>query len=138
MDGLHLVRDQLFDSNSVSSYRSSWPFFDFPSPPSPLKMNVIGDGEVTVALGMDFIPKKVYTEPIYRGIFVEKTIREVDPFSGEMLGENLLFNNKKVISGTTVRVTIQVSLFPIHISTLPIQQSPSCTYDDYILSLIVI
>ncbi len=119
MDGLHLVRDQLFDSNSASSYRSSWPFFDFPSPPSPLKMNVIGDGEVTVALGMDFIPKKVYTEPIYRGIFVEKTIREVDPFSGEMRGENLLFNNKKVISGTTVRVTIQVSFFPIHIFALP-------------------
>jgi len=73
--------------------------------PVPLKLSGYGTGEVSVAFGLRFIPAKILRDPVYRGIFVERVIRRLDPLNGMPTGPNL----QLIETGTIVKVTIQLT-----------------------------
>jgi hypothetical protein len=47
--------------------------------PDPLEFYAKGQGEVSVAAGLDFVPLNLSPDPVYRGIYVEKSIRRLSP-----------------------------------------------------------
>jgi hypothetical protein len=64
-----------------------------------------GTGEVSVVYGMQFVPSNVFSEPVYRGLYVTKMIQRVDLATGRASGPMLTH----VSRGEHVRVTIQIS-----------------------------
>jgi hypothetical protein len=70
-----------------------------------LQFYASGTGEVSVSVGLSFIPGKLVQEPIYRGIYVEKIVQRLDPFSEEAVGPALT----SIETGTIVKVTIQIT-----------------------------
>jgi len=107
--GNRKILTQTFDSASIPPIKRVWGWEalerDPLGGPLPLQFSVKGRGEISVALGLNFIPRKIFNEPVYRGIYVEKVITNIDPFTHESLG-GALFNSTP---GTTVKVTIQIS-----------------------------
>jgi len=90
------------DSQTASSL---WPFDDIAIKPTPMKFSLKGTGEVSLVVGMDFIPAELPTTSIYRGIFVQKFIQRVDPITNTPVGPYLT----QASIGTQVVVTIQIT-----------------------------
>jgi hypothetical protein len=68
-----------------------------------LEFSTSGKGEISVSVGLLFEPKMLNLFPIYRGLFVEKVIRLVDPLTTESFGSPILESSP----GTLVSVVIQ-------------------------------
>jgi len=74
-------------------------------PPSPVQFRASGVGQVSVVATMTFVPAVVPTEgAVYRGIFVEKVVRQMDA-EGRAIGPPL----QVIKLGTSVVVTIQIT-----------------------------
>jgi hypothetical protein len=43
-----------------------------------MSFSATGEGQVSVAAGMSFVPARRYPQPVYRGLYVEKVIRAID------------------------------------------------------------
>jgi len=73
--------------------------------PEGLVFSGAGTGEASVAVELRFVPDRLATDPVYRGIFVDKVMRRVDPISGRATGAPIQI----VQSGSLVEVTIQMT-----------------------------
>jgi hypothetical protein len=62
-----------------------------------------GKGEISVSVGLLFEPKMLNLYPVYRGFFVEKVIRFVDPLTDESFGSPIF----EASPGTLISVVIQ-------------------------------
>eukprot|EP00899_Mesostigma_viride_P016306 jgi/Mesvir1/24677/Mv25138-RA.1 len=71
-----------------------------------ISFSVSGTGRVDVAAGMRFVPAAVSVDPIYRGLFVERTYRRVSAATGQVEGPEL---SSEVEKGAIVEVTVQVT-----------------------------
>eukprot|EP00899_Mesostigma_viride_P016305 jgi/Mesvir1/24676/Mv21969-RA.2 len=71
-----------------------------------ISFSVRGTGRVDVAAGMRFVPAAVSLDPIYRGLFVERTYRRVSAATGQVEGPEL---SSEVEKGAIVEVTVQVT-----------------------------
>lgn len=80
-----------------------------------LSFEASGTGEASIAVGISFEPAQLYSTPIYRGIFVEKVIRLLDPNTGDPTGTPITSADP----GTAVAVTIQITT-PDDLSTVQI------------------
>ena len=78
-------------------------FDDLDDPPLPLVFTSEGSGEVTLSASLNFIPAELLPFPTYRGLYVERIIRESD-VDGEPTGPPLA----TVPLGSTIVVTLQV------------------------------
>jgi len=84
----------------------SVPWESLSRPPEPLRFEAKGRGQVSITASLNFVPASVPTEgAIYRGIFVEKVVRKMDPNTGKATGPAL----QVVRLGESVVVTIQVT-----------------------------
>ena len=72
----------------------------------PLTLSSEGTGEVTVTASLEFVPAELLPFPTYRGLFVERVIRESDP-EGNPNSPPL----KTIPLASTVIITIQVPAF---------------------------
>mmetsp|Transcript_41158 Transcript_41158/g.132449 ORF Transcript_41158/g.132449 Transcript_41158/m.132449 type:complete len:2416 (-) Transcript_41158:30-7277(-) len=76
------------------------------TPPEPVQFRAVGSGEVSVVAMLTFVPAVLPTKgSIYRGIFVEKIVRSMDPVTGRATGPPL----RVVALGASVVVTIQIT-----------------------------
>jgi len=105
-----LAGSQPLLSSIVSSASPPPPTFVFSwsrlaSPPPPLLFVLAGEGEVSVALGLSFVPAKLENHPIERGILVQKVIRRYSPELQGPVGVPL----QSVELGSVVTVTLQIT-----------------------------
>lgn len=118
---------------AVKSATLAWE--DLNAPSDPLVFTGQGAGEVSVALGLDFIPRAISADPVFRGLFVEKVIRRLDA-KGQPTGGGL----QLVESGALVQICVQVTS-PDDVRSLviedlscgglePLESSPSLTLAD--------
>lgn len=97
-----------FTSPQSPIVSTTTPWSALESPPPPLEFTAQGQGEVTIAALLNFVPAEQLKFPTYGGIHVVQTIQLVDGSSDfdEPVGEPLA----TVPLGSIVIVTVQVSL----------------------------
>lgn len=76
--------------------------------PLPVVFAAKGTGEVSIAATMDFVPKQLFPDPVYRGIYVTKTVRLLDGNSEAIAGAKGLVDGS-VETGTRVIVSISLT-----------------------------
>lgn len=107
--GTELFRDRLGSGDAapkdveLASFDSLQGLYGMPLP--PVLFEATGVGEVSVALGMRFVPAAVSAQPVYRGIQVEKVVQLQDPVLGGPTGPPLT----SVPLGKVVTVTLQIT-----------------------------
>jgi len=72
--------------------------------PSPINFIAKGTGEVSTALAMNFVPASISADPIYRGIYVERSISHIDSLGNEVAGTTQMSKLNEF-----VKVTIQIT-----------------------------
>jgi hypothetical protein len=72
--------------------------------PTPVDFMAKGEGEVSTALLMNFVPAEVSADPIYRGMYVERSIQHIDE-KGDLVQGNTQLNQ----AGKFVKVTLQIT-----------------------------
>jgi hypothetical protein len=96
------------DTKSVST---NWKDLQFgtaeaPKPPGKLHFRAVGTGQVSVYAAMNFVPASIPLKgAIYRGIYVEKSVKLMDSATGKPYGDK----RQVVPLGTSVVVTIQIT-----------------------------
>jgi len=102
-----MLMNETFDRTTLSRppVTFSWKWYQDVHQIQTLNFSVQGRGQVSVALGFDFIPKILFTDPVYRGIYVQKAIRKVDFVKREAIGASI----NSASPGSLVMVEIQIS-----------------------------
>lgn len=77
-----------------------------------------GKGEVSVAIGARFIPAKVSPDPVYRGIFLEKTIKRVHFTNRSEYGAALDLVERGAILAVTLQLTTPDDLTDVTLTDL--------------------
>lgn len=80
-------------------------FGSLPLPPPPLLFEAKGMGELSVAVGIRFVPAAISSQPIYRGISVEKAVQLYDAQADAPRGLPI----SSAPLGAVVSVTLQLS-----------------------------
>eukprot|EP00928_Gymnodinium_smaydae_P025374 TRINITY_DN20229_c0_g4_i1.p1 TRINITY_DN20229_c0_g4~~TRINITY_DN20229_c0_g4_i1.p1 ORF type:complete len:2105 (+),score=387.02 TRINITY_DN20229_c0_g4_i1:758-6316(+) len=105
-----LAGDMLLFNASLSSsvvqskdYETAWDAL--PSQTCPLLFEAEGVGEVFAAVGLRFVPAAIVTQPVYRGIDVQKVIQAYDAKLESPTGPPLT----SIVLGSIVTVTLQIT-----------------------------
>lgn len=93
-----------FTSSSDPVISRDFNFEELDNPVGPLMFRSEGTGEVTLTASLEFIPAELLPFPTYRGIFVERVIRQVDD-DGDPNGSPLT----AVPLGTIVVISLQIT-----------------------------
>jgi hypothetical protein len=95
---------------------------------SSLRFNAVGSsGEASINLGLQFVPSKVYLNPVYFGIYIEKVIlvKHITTHNGDI--EFVPYSGTGVLTpGQIVKVVIQVSTPDDLISVVVRDPLPAC------------
>eukprot|EP00276_Gloeochaete_wittrockiana_P021694 CAMPEP_0184336276 /NCGR_PEP_ID=MMETSP1089-20130417/4630_1 /TAXON_ID=38269 ORGANISM="Gloeochaete wittrockiana, Strain SAG46.84" /NCGR_SAMPLE_ID=MMETSP1089 /ASSEMBLY_ACC=CAM_ASM_000445 /LENGTH=2323 /DNA_ID=CAMNT_0026661255 /DNA_START=188 /DNA_END=7160 /DNA_ORIENTATION=+ len=90
MSSTHEVLAASFVSPSITTVSKETPWEEVldngQAHPAPLLFTARGQGEVSVAAMLAFVPAVIYNYPIYRGIYVERVIQLRDPVTQQPLG----------------------------------------------------
>jgi uncharacterized protein YfaS (alpha-2-macroglobulin family) len=87
-------------------------------PSDPISFIATGKGEASVVVGASFIPAKVSPDPIYRGIFLEKSIKRVDFISRKEQGPGLLIVERGALLAVTIQLTTPDDLQAVTLTDL--------------------
>eukprot|EP00931_Biecheleriopsis_adriatica_P007030 TRINITY_DN108356_c0_g1_i1.p1 TRINITY_DN108356_c0_g1~~TRINITY_DN108356_c0_g1_i1.p1 ORF type:complete len:2406 (-),score=479.44 TRINITY_DN108356_c0_g1_i1:8-6664(-) len=91
--------------------QTAWPWDELPSTVSEIGMELVmqvepGSGMAVTSIAMNFIPRRPYLEPQFRGILVQKVVQHMDPSKpGSCKGPPLHL----AVPGDVLCVTIQVT-----------------------------
>ncbi|GLI68394.1 hypothetical protein VaNZ11_012780 [Volvox africanus] len=95
---------------------------DIPSPSagvsSEINFEVTGNGEVTVAASLHFVPAELVPYPSYRGLFVEAALQMVDPATGGPTGQRVSAVPLGSLVALAVQVTSPDDLGPVTLSVM--------------------
>jgi len=93
-------------------------FFEDISKNDTIQFFATGTGEASVVFGASFIPASIFTEPVYRGIQVQKIIQRIDPLTSHATGGAIV----GAAIGERVIITIQITI-PDYSSSIIISDS---------------
>eukprot|EP00210_Caulerpa_lentillifera_P001110 g1071.t1 len=98
--GTNILLQHVYTPERIPAALDSTQWEDLDKNPAPIEAFGLGSGEVNVALAMKFVPRDLLQYPVYKGIFVDRTI-QLDS-AGE-IGEGVV----TVPVGTVVNVKVQ-------------------------------
>eukprot|EP00741_Cyanophora_paradoxa_P018347 tig00000204_g17715.t2 len=103
--GAHSLMEEKFAGPRAAPRHAEARWEALDDPPAPLLFTATGKGEVSVAAGLRFVPAKLYSYPLYRGLYVERSVRRVDAATLEPRGRPV----GAAALAETLLVTLQIT-----------------------------
>jgi len=99
------IIDAIFESASTPPAENSL-FFEELNPKRSVSFSAKGTGEASIVFGLNFVPLKLNSTPVYRGISIEKVIQKIDPTTLNPISGKL----DKFQIGDRLKITIQITI----------------------------
>lgn len=123
--GTNILLQHVYASDRKPAALDSTQWEDLDKNPAPIEAFGLGSGEVNVALAMKFVPRDLLQYPVYKGIFVDRTIQldsageigaglETVPV-GTVVNIKVQFMTPQDLEHTTVSVAMPAGLQPVQI-----------------------
>lgn len=87
-------------------------------PSEKINFKAVGTGEVSVAIGATFVPAGVSQTPIYRGMYLEKTIKRCHFSNRSEYGETLATVERGALLSVTIQITSPDDLTSVTLTDL--------------------
>eukprot|EP00210_Caulerpa_lentillifera_P009050 g8637.t1 len=123
--GTNILLQHVYAPERRPAAVDSTPWEHLEKSPSPIEALGLGSGEVNVAIAMKFVPRDLLQYPVYKGIFVDRTI-QLDSAGeigaglgtvpvGTVVNIRVQFMTPKNLEHTTVSVSMPAGLQPVQI-----------------------